>query len=94
VNDGVLVRISIPPLTEERRKDLTKHVKKLAEDAKIVVRNARQEAHNHFKTLKSDSEITEDDWHVADKDLQHKVDEANASIDEVAAAKEKDVMTV
>jgi len=94
VNDGSFVRINIPALTEEKRRDLTKHVKGKAEDAKITIRNARQDAHNHFKQLKSTSEITEDDFHDADKDLQKKVDEYNAKIDEVAAAKEKDVMTV
>jgi len=94
VNDGVCVRISIPPLTEERRKELTKHVKKLAEDAKITVRNARQDAHNSFKQLKSDGDITEDDLFSSEKELQSKVDEANTKIDDVAAAKEKDVMTV
>ncbi len=94
VNDGAVVRINIPPLTEERRKDLIKHVHKLAEEAKISVRNARQDAHNHFKKLKTDSEITEDDWHKADKDLQSKVDEYNKKIEEMSDAKEKDVMTV
>jgi len=94
VNDGVLIRISIPPLTEERRLDLVKHVKKLLEDAKISIRTARQEAHNVYKKLKADSEITEDDLRDADKDLQKKVDKFNAQLDEVAVAKENDVMTV
>lgn len=94
VNDGLCVRINIPPLTEERRTDLTKHVKKLAEDARISVRNARQDAHNSFKQLKADGDMTEDDVYSADKDLQKVVDEANTKIDETADAKEKDVMTV
>lgn len=94
VNDGICVRIAIPLLTEERRADLTKHVRKLAEEARITVRNVRQDAHNHFKQLKADSEITEDDLHGADKKLQTKVDEVNKTIDEIAEAKEKDVMTV
>lgn len=94
VNDGTCVRIAIPPLTEERRIDLTKHVKKLAEDARIAVRNARQDAHNQFKQLKADGDITEDDLHDADKSLQAKVDEGNKKVDEAAEAKEKDVMTV
>ena|SRR3989338_5200145 len=94
VNDGVVVRISIPPLTEERRTDLTKRVGHLAEEARIAVRTARQDAHAHFKQLKMDSVITEDDWHGADKRLQEKVDAANAKIDEMAKAKEQDVMTV
>lgn len=94
VNDGVVVRISIPALTEERRTDLSKHVKKLAEEARISVRNARQEAHNVFKQLKTDGEIAEDQWHGADKKLQEKVDAFNKQIDELTKTKETDVMTV
>lgn len=94
VNDGNCVRINIPTLTEERRADLTKHVKKLAEEARISVRNARQDAHNQFKQLKSDGDITEDDLHDANKDLQARVEAVNKKIDEAAALKEKDVMTV
>lgn len=94
INDGICVRINIPPLTEERRTDLTKHVKKLAEDARISVRTSRQDAHNSFKQLKADGQMTEDDLYSSDKDLQKNVDEANAKIDETAEAKEKDVMTV
>jgi len=93
-SDGICVRVPIPPLTEERRVDLTKHVKRLAEDARISVRTARQDALGTFKKLKTDDEITEDDLFSADKTLQVKVDEANAKIDEVTVAKEKDVMTV
>lgn len=94
VNDGNAVRISIPPLTEERRADLTKHVKKLAEDARITIRSARQDAHNAFKQLKTTSDITEDDLRDADKKLQEKVDAMNSKIDELAKSKEKDVMTI
>ncbi|MBT4917635.1 ribosome recycling factor [Candidatus Peregrinibacteria bacterium] len=94
INDGNFVRINIPPLTEDRRKELSKHVHKLAEDARIAVRNSRQEAHNHFKQLKTDNDITEDDLRDADKSLQEKVDDINKKIDEVAKGKEQDVMTV
>jgi len=94
LNDGVCVRVNIPPLTEERRIELTKHVKKIAEDARISVRTARQDAHNVIKDLKSKSEITEDDFYKNDKELQSKVDDVNKQIDELADAKEKDVMTV
>jgi ribosome recycling factor len=94
VNDGLVVRISIPPLTEERRAELTKHVRKLSEDAKISIRNARQDAHNAFKQLKSSSDITEDDLHHADKKLQTRVDDINKEIDELAKTKENDVMTI
>lgn len=94
VNDGVVVRISIPPLTEERRAELTKHLRKLAEDAKIAIRSARQDAHNVFKELKASSDITEDDFHTVDKKLQAKVDDFNSQIDNLAKAKENDVMTI
>lgn len=94
VNDGHVVRINIPPLTEERRVELTKHVKKLAEEAKIAVRNARHEAHNHFKKLKVESELTEDDLFAFEKKLQEKVDSVNKEIEEMTLAKEKDVMTI
>lgn len=94
VNDGVVLRINVPPLTEERRADLTKHVRKLAEDARISVRNARQDVHNKFKEMKADGEITEDDLHGNEKKLQLKVDEFNGNIDELTKVKEQDVMTV
>lgn len=94
INDGVVIRINIPPLTEERRRDLTKHAKQLAETARIGVRNARQDAHNSFKKMKADNEITEDDLRSTDKRLQEKVDEVNKKIDEVTKSKEDDIMTV
>lgn len=94
VNDGSFIRINFPPLTEERRMELGKRVKQLAEDCRIVVRNLRQVAHNVFKKLKTDNLITEDDIHTADKRLQDKVDEANGKIDELAKNKEKDILTI
>lgn len=94
VNDGVVVRISIPPLTEERRAELTKHLRKLAEEAKIAIRNARQDAHIVFKQLRAGSDITEDDFYAVDKKLQAKVADFNTQIDSLADAKEKDVMTI
>jgi ribosome recycling factor len=94
VNDGNFIRINIPPLTEERRSELTKHVHKLAEDARISVRNARQTAHEAFKKLEADKEISEDDMHNANKMLQDEVDKANKEIEELAKQKEEDIMTV
>ena len=93
-NDGNVVRINIPPLTEERRAELTKLVHKLAEDARISVRNARQVAHEGFKNLESNKEISEDDFHLANKQLQDEVDKSNKEVEELAKAKEKDIMTV
>ena len=94
VNYGIVVRINIPPLTEERRRDLTKVVKKLAEEARIGVRTARHDAHDALKDLESKSEITEDDLRGSVKKLQDKVDAMNAKIDELTKQKEQDIMTV
>jgi len=94
VNDGNFVRINIPPLTEERRTDLSKHVHKLAEDAKISIRTARQVAHEGIKKLETDKAISEDDMHHSNKLLQEEVDKGNKVIEELAKAKETDIMTV
>lgn len=94
INDGVVIRVNIPLLTEERRRDLTKLVKQLAENGRISVRNYRQDAHNKFKQMKVDSDITEDDLHSLEKKLQDKVDEFNKRIDDIAKSKEQDIMTV
>lgn len=94
VNDGNFIRINIPPLTEERRTELTKHVHKLAEDCRISIRNARQTAHEMFKKLEQDKEISEDDMHDANKRLQDHVDKANKEVEELAKVKEQDIMTV
>lgn len=94
VNDGIVVRINIPPLTEERRRDLTKVVKKLAEEARIGVRTARHDAHDILKDLESKSEITEDDLRGSVKKLQDKVDAMNVKIEELSKQKEQDIMTV
>jgi len=94
VNDGNVVRINIPPLTEERRADLTKLVHKLAEDCRISIRNARQTAHEAFKKLETDKEISEDDFHLSNKHLQEEVDKSNKEVEELAKAKEQDIMTV
>lgn len=94
VNDGIVVRLNIPALTEERRRDLTKVVHQFAEESKISIRNSRQVAHNTFKELKDKSEITEDDLHLSQKKLQDKVDAVNKQIDEMAKKKEEDVMKI
>lgn len=94
VNDGIVVRINIPPLTQERRVDLVKTVKKLAEEARIGVRTARHDAHDALKTMEQDKEITEDDLREFVKKLQDKVDASNAKIDELTKLKEQEVMTI
>lgn len=94
VNDGINVRLNIPPLTEERRRDLTKVVHRLAEDSRIAVRNLRQKVHDKVKTMEKSGDITEDDARSADKRIQEKVDKVNQQIEEMAKNKENDVMTV
>lgn len=94
VNDGVVVRVPMPPLTEERRKDLVKVIHQMAENAKITIRTSRGSAHSAFKTLEEGEEITEDDRRLAEKHLQEKVDVANKQVEELTKAKEKDVMTI
>jgi len=94
VNDGIVVRINIPPLTQERRTDLTKVVKKLAEEARIGVRTARQDCLNAMKAMEAKSEITEDDLRGSTKKLQDNVDAINKKIDELTKQKEQDIMTV
>lgn len=89
VNDGVVIRISLPPMTEERRLSLTKIVHQLAEDAKIAVRKARQEAHDRIKPEK-DEDVRE----TLMEELQKGVDDANAKVVETAKKKEEEVMKV
>lgn len=94
VNSGVAILLNIPPLTEERRRDLTKIVKKLAEDAKISVRTARQVAHNAFKELEAAKQIREDDKFAAEESLQKVVDDYNKKIDDAEKAKTEAIMKV
>ncbi len=93
-NDGVYIRINIPPLTEERRKDLVKVVGRYSEEAKIAVRNVRQDTNNTFNTMKKNSEMTEDELHGGTKKLQDSVDASNRAIEEMSKRKEQDIMTV
>jgi ribosome recycling factor len=93
-NDGKLVRISIPPLTEERRKDLVKQVRKTAEDHRVGVRDARRDALSMLKDLESDGTLPKDDHHRADKMVQDLTDEYVKKIDELTAQKEKEVLEV
>ncbi len=94
INDGHFIRVPMPPLTEERRKELGKVVHQMAEQAKITVRNSRGTAHGAFKTLEESKEITEDDRRLAEKHLQEKVDAANKEVEDLAKKKEQDIMTI
>ncbi len=92
-NDGVQIRITIPPLTEERRKDLVKKVKAAGESAKISIRNARRDANDQFKKAQKDG-MPEDEAKDSEAVIQKDVDKFNKKVDEVIAAKEKEIMTV
>lgn len=93
-NDGKVIRLIFPVLTEERRKELTKSVKKFGEDAKIAVRAVRREAIERFKQQKKSSEITEDDLKVAQEDIQEITDKFIEDIDKIIEKKEKEIMEV
>ena len=93
-NDGRVIRLTFPQLTEERRKELTKQVKKYAEDAKVAMRNIRRDGMDYVKALKKKSEITEDDQKTAEKDLQDLLDKYIKRVDEALAAKEKELMAI
>ncbi|MBN2797015.1 MAG: ribosome recycling factor [Clostridia bacterium] len=93
-NDGKLIRLAIPMLTEERRKDLTKVAKKAGENSKIAIRNERRHAIDQLKKLHKDGDLTEDDIKKAEKDVQDAIDKQIKAIDEVIAAKEKDILAV
>jgi ribosome recycling factor len=93
-NDGKVVRLIFPPLTEERRKELTKVVKKEGEDAKIAVRAIRRDANEHFKKEKKKSDITEDDLKEIEKDIQNLTDKYVKNIDNIIKDKEKEILEV
>jgi ribosome recycling factor len=92
VNDGKIVRIPIPPLSEARRKDLAKLAKKMAEEGKIAVRNHRREANEMLKELKNEKEISEDDLYRTQDEVQKVTDEFIKKIDELTAEKEKEII--
>lgn len=90
-NDGRIIRLVFPQLTEERRKELAKQVKKYAEEAKVAVRNIRRDAIDKFKKQQKASEITEDDYKVMEKEFQKKVEDYIKKVDELAGKKEKEL---
>ena len=93
-NDGRIIRLLFPTLTEERRRDLIKQVKKFAEDSKVAVRNIRRDAMDTFKAQKKKSEITEDDYNDIEKDIQTLTDKYIKEIDKIAADKEAELLEV
>ena len=93
-NDGKVIRLAFPGLTEERRKELVKDIKKMAEEAKVAVRSVRRDGIDEFKTKQKNSEITEDDLKVAESEIQKLTDTKIADIDAILEKKEKEVMSV
>ena len=93
-NDGRVIRLIFPQLTEERRKELSKQVKKYAEDAKVAMRNIRRDGMDYVKKLKKNNEITEDDQKKAEKDLQDMLDKYIKKVDAALAAKDKELMSI
>jgi ribosome recycling factor len=93
-NDGKSIRLVFPQLTEERRKDLTKQIRKLAEDSKVALRNIRREAMDQYKQEKKNSEITEDYFRVLEKEIQELLDSKISEIDELVAAKEEELLSI
>lgn len=93
-NDGKIIRLTFPPLTEERRRDLAKDVKKMAEDSKVAIRSIRRDAIEKLKAMKKDSTITEDDLKNGEKKTQDMTDKFIKQIDVIAADKEKEIMEI
>lgn len=93
-NDGKVIRINFPALTEERRKDLGKSISKRAEEAKVVIRGVRRDALESFKAQKKQGEITEDDLKQAETDVQKLTDQYIKDIDGIAAKKDKEIMEI
>lgn len=93
-NDGTVIRLVFPPLTEERRKEMTKQIAKMGEDAKVAVRNVRRDANDTSKEMKKKSEMTEDECKASDKSIQDLTDKYIKEIDNAVSAKSKELMTI
>lgn len=93
-NDGKIIRLAIPPVTEERRKELTKTVKKMAEEIKVAVRNERRDANEELKKLEKAGEMTEDDLKASLEEVQQMIDKNIAEIDKITEQKEKEILEV
>ena len=94
MNDGKSIRLSFPPLTEERRKELTKKTAKMGEECKVAIRNIRRDANDTAKKMQKSSEITEDDLKQAEKTIQDTTDKYIKEVDIVVAKKDKDIMEI
>ena len=94
MNDGKLIRIAIPPLTEERRKELVKVARKMAEDNKVAIRNIRRDANEMLKDLKTEKEITEDNLFRSQDEVQKITDDFISQVDELCETKEKEILEI
>lgn len=94
MNDGRVIRLSFPQLTEERRREIKKQVQKYAEDAKVAIRNIRRDANDDAKQQKKDGALTEDEQKAAEKTIQDITDKCTKKIDEIMAKKEKEIMEI
>jgi len=94
MNDGKVIRIAIPPLTEERRKELVKVARKMAEDNKVAIRNIRRDANDMLKDLKTEKEITEDDLYRSQDEVQKITDDFISQVDELCTVKEKEILEI
>ena len=93
-NDGRVIRLAFPQLTEERRRELTRQVRKYAEGGKVAIRNIRRDAIEKFKDMKKKSELTEDDYKECEEEMQKMTDQRCKELDELTAEKEKELMAV
>ncbi len=93
-NDGTCIRLAFPPMTEERRRELSKQISKMGEDAKVAIRNIRRDANDKVKAMKKDSTMTEDEAKQSDKLVQDLTDKFIKDIDSVTAAKTKEIMEI
>jgi len=94
MSDGKIIRIAIPPLTEERRKELVKVARKMAEDNKVAIRNIRRDANEMLKDLKTEKEITEDNLYRSQDEVQKITDDFISQVDELCATKEKEILEI
>jgi ribosome recycling factor len=94
MSDGIIIRLTVPPLTEERRKELVKLVKKYVEDAKVAVRNVRRDANEHIKKLEKSHDVSEDDSHKAQDRIQESTDKHIKDMDHLFELKQKEILEV
>lgn len=93
-NDGKVIRLVFPMLTEERRKELVKQTKKMAEDSKVAIRNVRRDAMDGLKKMKNNKELSEDEHAICEKEIDKVISEAIEKVDKLSAEKEKDILSV